>query len=122
MKAGDCIHFRGIQHATCLAGVEMAPLRDASGPGLARWPCLPTLHRGRPCATSCASFRAITEEEAAAEMEAVDAMIADIKAGMSPCCKAPLTGPAKGPGVRHCSACQEFVVRSCNPTEVNGEF
>lgn len=56
-----CIHFRGIQHKTCEAGVELLSVRDASQPGPYRWPCLTIDHKA--ATTTCASFRAPTPEE-----------------------------------------------------------
>lgn len=71
-KFGKCIHFRGIQHATCEAGVSMVSVRDASQPGY-RWPCL-TLNE-RPAATTCELYREPTPEEIAADEAAWAARI-----------------------------------------------
>lgn len=73
MKPGDCKHFRGIQHATCLAGVRMADVRDSSGPGPYRWPCLVSVRTSKtePCRTTCAKFEALTAEEACDQLEAL---------------------------------------------------
>ncbi|GAC1459826.1 MAG: hypothetical protein PVSMB8_15270 [Vulcanimicrobiaceae bacterium] len=62
---GKCVHFRGIQHATCKAGVEMASVRDASGV----LPCL-TLSTDRKATTSCPLYREPTAEEIAADQAA----------------------------------------------------
>jgi hypothetical protein len=35
-----CVHFTGIQHPTCKAGVDYKTVRDSSGKGPYRWPCL----------------------------------------------------------------------------------
>jgi hypothetical protein len=62
-----CRHFRGVQHETCLAGVDMKSVRDASQPGPYRWPCLTPLGRS-PATTTCASFVAKTRAEEEAEL------------------------------------------------------
>jgi hypothetical protein len=58
-----CAYFRGVQHATCLAGVEMKTVRDGSGKGPYRWPCLPPMMPGQVCSTTCRKFQAQTVEE-----------------------------------------------------------
>ncbi len=65
-KHGTCVHFRGIQHATCAAGVSLVSVRDASQPGPYRWPCL-TLRADLKATTTCPSFREPTAEEIAAD-------------------------------------------------------
>jgi hypothetical protein len=62
-----CVHFRGVQHKRCEAGIALVTVRDASGGGPYRWPCLPPMVPGQTCTTTCASFRAPTAEEIAAE-------------------------------------------------------
>lgn len=75
-KPGKCIHFRGIQHATCEAGVSMVSIRDKSQPY--RWPCL-TLD-GRKATTTCDRYREPTSEEIAADEAAWAARIEEIGA------------------------------------------
>jgi hypothetical protein len=72
-----CKHFRGIQHERCAAGVELHPLRDISGPGMARWPCLRLLNQ-RECATTCAKLDLPTEAEARASLDELERNIAEI--------------------------------------------
>lgn len=59
---GRCIHFNGLQHDRCKAGVLVLSVRDISPPRPYRWPCI-TFVGAPPCATTCASFRAETQEE-----------------------------------------------------------
>jgi hypothetical protein len=66
-----CKHFRGVQHERCAAGVELRPLRDTSGPGIARWPCLRLIGQ-RECATVCAKIELPTEAEARAQLEEIE--------------------------------------------------
>jgi hypothetical protein len=77
-----CVHFNGIQHETCKAGVAYKSVRDSAARPY-RWPCL-TLTDG-PAATTCAQYRALTDEEWAAIdreiSEAIDRMGARRKAG-----------------------------------------
>jgi hypothetical protein len=72
-----CIHFRGVQHKRCEAGIALVTVRDASGGGPYRWPCLPPMVPGQTCATTCDSFRAPTAEEIAAEDAEREAAIAE---------------------------------------------
>jgi hypothetical protein len=104
-----------IQNTRCDAGVRYLDVRDST-PGPAGFPCLNRTNGGR-CTTTCASFRAMTREEEAALDATYDAALAAVAAGLSPCCTAPLTGH-EGPGVRHCSKCKAFVVRSCGRDEI----
>ncbi len=64
MRAGDCIHFTGIQHACCEAGVrykDVETFAPEGTPGMRlRLPCLPKPGVESP---PCASFRAMTREE-----------------------------------------------------------
>ena len=61
MRANACIHFTGIQNEKCAAGVEYKSVRDSSGPGMARWPCL-TLNC-KPAITECARREFPTPEQ-----------------------------------------------------------
>ncbi len=69
-----CIHFRGIQHERCAAGVELRPLRDTSGSGMARWPCLRILNQ-RECTTTCSKREFPTEAEARARLDEMEAAL-----------------------------------------------
>lgn len=81
-----CVFFRGIQNI-CGAGIDPKTVRDASGPGMATWPCLDI---GEPCATSCPSQRMQTDAEMAEEEARIEAAVAkfesDLKAGKCPYC------------------------------------
>jgi hypothetical protein len=61
VKVGDCVHFTGLQHNVCEAGVKYDEMRDVSAPGIAHWPCMPSFHK-RPC-KSCPKFRVMTQSE-----------------------------------------------------------
>lgn len=89
-----CKHFIGVQHQKCEADVTMLSVRDDSGDGMYRWPCV--IMEGRPpCATTCASFSAETEEEVKAAADEVDAMIVQFRerrrAGRCPTCNEAMT-------------------------------
>lgn len=76
MKAGDCKHFRGIQHDACSAGVVMKSVRDESGPvgrGY-RWPCL-TLAGQQPCAIQCPKKEPISADDVADFWRRADEMM-----------------------------------------------
>ena len=60
-ELATCRHFNGIQNETCRAGVRLSEMRDATGPGMARWPCL------GECAKTCAKRELRTEAEIDAE-------------------------------------------------------
>lgn len=87
-----CIHFRGIQNV-CAAGVDPRTVRDASGPGVARWPCL-TLIGKEPATTVCPHRRPMTPEDHAEQerriMAAVEKFERDIKDGICPHCGNPM--------------------------------
>lgn len=87
----ECRHFNGIQHETCLAGVRYRDVRDASGPGMARWPCL-TLSARPPCTTVCEKRDLLTADEIAARdreiMEASTRAVEAIAAGKCHVCGA----------------------------------
>ena len=67
-----CKHFAGLQKKVCAAGVDYSTLRDVSGPGMARWPCLPG---HRPCATTCPKRELNTEAEARAYVAGIEKAI-----------------------------------------------
>ena len=85
-----CVHFRGIQNV-CGAGVDPKTVRDASGKGPYKWPCL-LLAGYEPATTACASFRQQTQAEFEAEtaqlIAAADAFEASLAAGKCPLCGA----------------------------------
>jgi hypothetical protein len=59
--SGRCAHFNGLHHERCKAGVAVLSVRDTSVRRY-RWPCI-TFVGQSACATTCASFRAETQEE-----------------------------------------------------------
>ena len=62
-----CVHFRGIQKSSAVLVIDPHTVRDASGPGIAKWPCL-RLPGKKAAATTCAHLRVMT----AAELKAAD--------------------------------------------------
>lgn len=107
-----CRHFRGIQHKTCEAGVETAPLRDTSGPGMARWPCI-RIASEREATTSCPSRSLLSQEEIAAEHSMLMRAMDDAIAGKCPQCGATLTvREGGGTQVKTCPV-HGFVMRGC---------
>lgn len=63
MRAGTCIHFCGIQHQKCRAGIVLESVRDSSQPGPSRWPCLNL--DGKKATTTCGSYAEPTPEQIA---------------------------------------------------------
>jgi len=61
-RLATCRHFTGIMNEKCAAGVTYRDVRDTSGPGMAKWPCL-----GGECAKSCDKRAPTTEAEVRAE-------------------------------------------------------
>lgn len=117
MKSGDCIHFTGIQHVSCKAGVEYESLERSPGPGIRKLPCLAATLPG--CRTTCPSFRAMTPEEEAAEEELIQKAIKNYLEDWCPECGTPLvvsTSPRST--VKSCPT-HGFVGRSCRRV---GEF
>lgn len=58
----SCRHFTGTAEETCAKGVNYMSVRDTSGEGMARFPCLGA-GNWRPCNTTCESFELYTKEE-----------------------------------------------------------
>jgi hypothetical protein len=70
----SCVHFRGVQHPTCAAGISMLSVRDTEQPGPYRWPCLRIVGRSE-ATTVCATRRMYTEQEAQTEAERTEALV-----------------------------------------------
>jgi hypothetical protein len=68
LKLGKCIHFNGIQHGACGAGVAYDSIRDTSHRPF-RLPCF----ANEGCATACAQYRDPTAAEVAADQAKWDA-------------------------------------------------
>jgi hypothetical protein len=77
-RPGKCVHFRGIQHATCEAGIVMLSVRDASHLGPYVWPCLPPMKPGQ-LRTTCPQYREPTPEEIAADEAALQARLEEMR-------------------------------------------
>lgn len=118
LRKGTCIHFTGIQHEKCAAGVALKEVRDDSGPGRYRWPCITLANQPRS-RVRCPQYRDPTEEEIAIDREAWGQALARVAAGRSPCCDAPLddSNTVKGAGPRFCSKCKKLAFLGCNPSE-----
>ncbi len=86
-----CIHFTGLQHKACEAGVDYSSMRDVSAPGIAHWPCLPGK---RACATVCPKRKLHTEASARAFVarmdDAIESAFGRIDAGQCPECGKPI--------------------------------
>ena len=107
MNPHNCKHFTGIRNQTCEIGIPYDPTA---------LPCIGTV--AQRTGASCARFELPTAAEVAADKAKIDAALAAVFAGRSPCCKALLTPTAKdGTGPRFCSACKRFVMRACRPRE-----
>ncbi len=71
-----CRHHRGIQYDTCKAGVDYRSVRDATGPGMAKWPCT-TNNEG--VAIPCPLFDPYTQ----AEIDERDRQVSEALEGMA---------------------------------------
>jgi hypothetical protein len=69
-----CRHFNGIQHKCCEAGVNYMSVRDTSGKGLAKFPCL-TLKDGH-ATTTCSKRDLPSRQDAEAIVDQREASIA----------------------------------------------
>jgi hypothetical protein len=82
-RAGTCVHFCGIQHEKCAAGVVLLSVRDASQPGPYRWPCITltgiTKKPMPPATTTCDQYREPTADEIAADKAALDARLEEMR-------------------------------------------
>ena len=87
----ECKHFTGIQNDCCKAGIEYSSVRDISGPGMARWPCLHMVNRD-PATTVCPKRQDKSSEdwdrEEAALSEALSRFDESIAAGKCAACGA----------------------------------
>lgn len=124
----SCVHFTGMQHERCEAGVryldvrvlhEPIPLPGNRQSMRASFPCLLKENHG---GATCSKLQAPTNEQLEAEIANVERIFAAVDAGKSPCCDAPLDERAmvvardgKRVGPRYCSKCGKFVDRSCSP-------
>jgi hypothetical protein len=63
-EMATCRHFTGIQHKDCRAGVNYMSVRDTSGKGMAKWPCL-----DKGATTTCSKRELPTEAEARATVD-----------------------------------------------------
>jgi hypothetical protein len=79
----DCQHFRGIQHTTCEAGVNMRELVGGDDHGwAARAPCLPSLDTP---AVTCPKFKTRTKEEAEKVLVDSDKRLGDTRTAIVAC-------------------------------------
>jgi len=115
MKIGDCLHFRGIQHDVCEAGVSMRTMRRvvdeatrvASGaPFRAVWPCLAS---GRRAGCSCDRLKAATAEDVEDYEIEVETDLAFVAAGMCPVCGEELERRGNW---QRCPKCPEVAVHT----------
>lgn len=91
-----CVHFNGIQHGTCDAGVAYDSVRDASQAGPYCWPCL-SLVAGKVATTTCPQRRYPTREEANARATEVESHLQEHERKLAegkvcPNCDRPITG------------------------------
>jgi hypothetical protein len=89
--ASQCKHFTGIQNDCCAVGVAYSPLRDISGPGMARWPCLTLVNRPE-ASTVCPRRELMTDADWGAHegevRAAIDSAFGKIAAGKCHVCGA----------------------------------
>lgn len=88
----SCVHFRGVQHDTCLAGVSMLSVRDDSGEGPYRWPCVPSLRPGETCATTCERREFPTAEQIAEYEQKIATVMRKLEEGVCHQCDVKITG------------------------------
>ena len=85
-----CVHFRGLQHDVCAAGVRYADVHG-DGVGTDRYPCF----RDSTCGETCPERRFPTAQEIAAEKRRLDDAIRQFQDRLAnhecPHCGRPLT-------------------------------
>lgn len=114
MRAGDCKHFKGIQNV-CDADVDPKTVRDDSGKGPYRWPCVTSLrlNKNEPCRTTCAKFAAVTADEEKAFIAREAKALEAIMDNKCPECGAELVvQTGERTRVRSCTT-HGFVSREC---------
>ncbi len=86
MRPGQCIHFHGVQHDTCRAGVKLVTIRDTSQRPF-RWPCVELEDLG-PATTTCAKYIEPTVQQLATQEAEIAAIVALMAARTSrgECC------------------------------------
>lgn len=86
-EMSTCKHFDGIQHDTCLVGVSYSGLLQEGR----RLPCIPQRVGDERLQAPCSQIAYPTREEAEAEQQRVEVIIAqrlaDIQAGLCPHCR-----------------------------------
>ena len=94
MKPDTCKHFTGVQHDRCESGIRYQEVRDSSGPGAYRWPCLPPHTPGTTCQPTCTAREYLTQAEVSAfdtQVEAaVTAALSALADGKCPHCGNPI--------------------------------
>lgn len=119
-RSQKCVHFTGIQHERCGAGVDYKAVRD-SDKSPYRWPCL-TLH-GEAADTTCDKRLLPTAAEVKAEEEKIERILkADILAfaAVDNDCKAHGLGKGHGgQGSVACPVCKSGTI-TYSVAEVNG--
>lgn len=71
-----CVHFTGIQHDTCDAGVNYDTVRESQSTGPHRWPCF----SDSGAVWSCPKASFLTPEQAAEEAEKITRESAEVLA------------------------------------------
>lgn len=88
MSVGDCIHFTGIQHDRCKAGVRYLAVRFKRAKGPHGLPCLTRQIGGGERPDNCNCYEATSQQLADVEEAEIDQVIADVVAGRCPQCGA----------------------------------
>jgi hypothetical protein len=111
IRLRSCVHFRGIQHDVCGAGVRLLDVRVVPEKGPYRWPCV---ERNRDLENCPKRVFPTDEQEAEREAE-FEAAWAAVAASQSSCCGAPLdeSRVIDGSGWRYCMNCKEPVFHGC---------
>jgi hypothetical protein len=76
--ASRCVHFNGIQHEKCAAGVELISIRDTTHKPY-RWPCI--VLNNRDAATICEKRHMPSPAEVDAEEAMWNAKLAEMDKG-----------------------------------------
>jgi hypothetical protein len=118
-RLATCLHFTGIQHHRCKAGVCYSDVRGSAPAPYSR-SCIRDEHWVAGGSPPCALYEASSEAVIDAEDTEIHRAFALIAKGLSQCCEAPLStrqvierGQHEGNGPRFCSKCGQVSFWAC---------
>jgi len=114
MKKGTCVHFNGIQHEKCEAGLNMREITGGEGRGwAARMPCI----QNDQTEAACENYTEPTDAEIAESEEEMEKAMQRMRLAFPLISKLKQENPDGGSGETECPACDgklHYSVAGCN--------